>query len=115
MSVLLILFGIVLIGCIIRYATEGTCSAYPAPRPDPATAPGKSMTEMNTEELQALLRKARTDVEIAKIKYQSALSNPYCWPATRDMVRYNLEQSIQYQLTVEAELDKRQQATAEGD
>ena len=53
MTFLIILFVLIGIGCIIRYATEGTCSAYAMPedsRPAPVLKP---LSEKSLEELQS--------------------------------------------------------------
>lgn len=44
----------------------------------------------------------------AKIKYQSCLTNPYCWPVTRDLVKSTLEAMFNNKLNIEDELAKRE-------
>ena len=83
MTFLIILFVVIGIGCIIRYATEGTCSAYATPedsRPAPVLKP---LSEKSLEELQSELSQVEIDLEMQKIKYQGACSNPYVWSVTR--------------------------------
>lgn len=57
-------------------------------------------------ELKDLLR--RKNIEMQKIKYQSCLTNPYCWPVTRDLVKSTLEAMFENKLSIEDELAKRE-------
>lgn len=73
----------------------------------PIPTPSKPLSELTDIELMELLRKVEADIEMQKIKYQSCLTNPYCWPVTRDLVKTNLDSAIERKLSVVSELDKR--------
>ena len=107
MTFLIILFVLIGIGCIIRYATEGTCSAYAMPedsRPAPVLKP---LSEKSLEEIQSELSQVEIDLEMQKIKYQGACSNPYVWSATRNMVKQNLENYISRRQEIIGEINRR--------
>jgi hypothetical protein len=100
MAVGLIIFFIILIGCIIRYSTESKPEA-----PDPV--PIKHISEYSVEELNAELSKLETEIEMQKIKYQGALSNPQVWPVTRDLIKNNLESMLSTRQAYLNEINKR--------
>lgn len=104
MEVGLIVFFIVLIGCIIRYASG---SKSKTETETAAAAVAKLLAERTIEELREMLQKAEMEVEMQKIKYQGALSNPHVWSATRDLIKQNLEGDIKWKLKLEAEIKNR--------
>lgn len=105
MVALLIIFIVLVIGCIIRYTffnddendseTENSVVA------------SKPLSQCTVAELKDLLRRKNIEIEMQKIKYQSCLTNPYCWPVTRDLVKSTLEAMFNNKLNIEDELAKR--------
>lgn len=103
MEVGLIILGLLVVGCIIRYSVEAGSKKESAAN----AAPVKHISEWTLEDFQAELQKLDVEIEMSKIRYQGALSNPQVWPVTRDMIKNNLESAIQRKATLTVEMNKR--------
>lgn len=105
MVALLIIFIVLVIGCIIRYTffndDENNSES------GDSVVVSKPLSQCTVAELKELLRKKEIEIEMQKIKYQGCLSNPYCWPVTRDLVKSTLEAMFENKLNIEDELAKR--------
>lgn len=103
----LIIFFVILIGCIIGYSIESK------PKADAVNVtPAKHISERSIEELQLEAQKTETELEMQKIRYQGALSNPQVWPVTRDMIKNNLESMIERKAAIRSEINKRSNVTS---
>ena len=104
-----IILIIIFVGCIIagiaRSLSKKTEQA--SVESVPSQPVSKPLSELTDIELMERLREAEADIEIQKIKYQSYLTNPYCWPVTRDLAKSNLDSAIERKLSIVSELDKR--------
>lgn len=101
MTALLILFVVILIGCIIRYSIEAGEKKIETKGPAPIK---KTLPEMSIDELNEELSNVEVDLEMQKMKYQSSLANPYVWNTTRELVKSNLEYLIKRKLEIEKEI-----------
>lgn len=106
---LIILFVVILIGCLYRLATEGTCSAYSTLKDNTPSdnTPSKPLSELSTEELNEKLSEVENKIEIQKIRYQSSLANPYTWQVTRNLIKSNLDSYIQSRERIVKEIKTR--------
>ncbi len=106
MVALLIIFIVLVIGCIIRYTffndDENDSEA------ENSVVVSKPLSQCTVAELKDLLRRKNIEIEMQKNKYQSCLTNPYCWPVTRDLVKSTLEAMFNNKLNIEDELAKRE-------
>lgn len=101
MVFLLVLFVVILIGVIIRYATESNKPANSSP------VVVRPLSARSLEELKQNLIEAETGVEMAKIQYQAGLSNPYVSHIVRDLQKNNLESAIAHKASIVAEIETR--------
>lgn len=91
MTTLLVIFCLIVVGCIIRYAVTGSASSTPNNNNNNSNNNIKPLSELSLDELKAKLSEINAELEKTKIEYQGSLSNPYCLPVTRNLIKNRLD------------------------
>jgi predicted metal-dependent phosphoesterase TrpH len=99
MGYLLGLAAVIIVAVIMAASADKKSKSTPiAVRP---------LSERSPEELKQNLHQAETDVEMRKIEYQGAISNPYASHIVRDLSKKNLESAIARKAMIVAEIERR--------